>query len=127
METPVEIDFQGTEPSDFARDLIRQHMASLEKHFGRVTAGRVVVKGTGEHHRQGSPYEVHLQLSLPAGRMVSVDRTRNADERHADVAFAVSDAFKRARRQLQDQIRRLRGDVKTHRERGAGAGGTNEP
>jgi cold shock CspA family protein len=47
---------------------------------------------------------------------VNVGTTPPADERHADVLFALGDAFRRARRQLQDHARRMRGQVKTHGE-----------
>jgi cold shock CspA family protein len=88
-------------------------VASLETRFGRITACRVVVKGPGEHHRHGGPYEVNIHLALPTGE-VNIDHTRDADERHADVRYAISDAFRRSRRRLQDQSRRLRGKVKHH-------------
>jgi hypothetical protein len=35
--------------------------------------------------------------------------TPRAEKRHADVLFAINDAFRRARRQLQDRARRIRG------------------
>ena len=50
----------------------------------------------------------------------------NSDERHADVNFAINDAFKRARRGLQDQVRRLQGHVKTHEPRAEAAWPTTE-
>jgi hypothetical protein len=53
-------------------------------------------------------------LSLPQGREIDVGRTASADERRADLDFAVNDVFKRARRRLQDQCRPLRGEVKVH-------------
>jgi cold shock CspA family protein len=53
-------------------------------------------------------------LSLPQGREINVERTAQLDERHSDVTFALDDAFKRARRRLQDQVRRLQGYVKHH-------------
>ena len=43
-----------------------------------------------------------------------MERTPTADERHSDLTFAINDAFKRARRRLQDQARRLQGQVKQH-------------
>jgi phage shock protein A len=49
----------------------------------------------------------------------------DADQRHADVNFAINDAFKRARR-LQDQVRRLQGHVKTHEPRAEAAWPTTE-
>ena len=50
----------------------------------------------------------------------------DADQRHADVNFAINDAFKRARRRLQDQVRRLQGHVKTHEPRAEAAWPTTE-
>jgi cold shock CspA family protein len=112
MQVPVQIDFQGMPPEPRARSAIEAHVTALEKHFGRVTACRVVLKAPGGHHRTGGLYEVNIHLTLPDGRDVDVARTAGADERHADLDFAVNDAFKRARRRLQDQVRRMRGQVK---------------
>jgi cold shock CspA family protein len=89
-------------------------MQELESRFGRITTGRVIVKGPGQHHRTGGLHEVHVHLSLPNGREVNVRRVNQADERFGDLFFALNDAFKRARRQLQDQRRRMEGSVKTH-------------
>lgn len=114
METPVQIDFQGIEASRMARESIEKHVAELEQRFGRVTACRVVLKGPGGHHQTGGLYEVNIRLALPDGREVDVSRTPKADERHSDLAFAINDAFKRARRRLQDAVRRMQGQVKQH-------------
>lgn len=114
MQTPVEIDFQGMAGTEATRSVIAKHVEELEGHYGRVTACRVVLKGPGQHHRTGGLYEVNIRLALPSGREVNVGRTAHEDERHSDLDFAINDAFKRARRQLQDQVRRLQGQVKTH-------------
>lgn len=114
MQTPVEIDFQGMAASEEVRNAIAEHVANLERHFSRVTACRVVLKAPGGHHFTGGLYEVNIRLALPDGREVNIGRTAQADERHSDLTFAINDAFKRARRRLQDQVRRLRRDVKVH-------------
>jgi cold shock CspA family protein len=114
MQTPVEIDFQGMVGRPDIRATISEHIAELEDRYGRITACRVVLKGPGGHHQTGGLYEVNIRLSLPNGREVNVGRTAQADERHSDLDFALSDAFKRARRRLQDRVRRLRGQVKYH-------------
>ena len=90
---------------------IEHHVAELEQRYGRVTACRVVLKGPGGHHRTGGLYEVNIRL---AGREINIARTAQADERLADLSFAINDAFKHARRRLQDQVRRLQGQVKQH-------------
>jgi cold shock CspA family protein len=114
MQTPVEIDFQGMMAAPKIQAAIDAQVARLEERFGRVTACRVVLKGPSDHHQTGGLYEVNIRLALPDGREVNVARTPNADERHADLAFALNDAFKRARRRLQDHVRRLQNQVKQH-------------
>jgi cold shock CspA family protein len=114
MEVPVQIDFQGMSPVESIRRSIIAHIAELEDRFGRIIACRVVLKGPSTHHLTGGLYEVNIHLTLPDGREVAVVRTPYKDERHSDLAFAINDAFKRARRRLQDQVRRLQGQVKMH-------------
>ena len=120
MQTPLEIDFQGMTGTPKVHTSIEEHVAGLERRFGRVTACRVVLKGPGGHHQTGGLYEVNIRLALPNGREVNVERTAKADERHADLTFAINDAFKRARRRLQDHVRRLQGQVKQHQNQPIG-------
>jgi len=117
MQTPVEVEFRGMNPAGPIRSAIERHIADLESRFGRLTACRVLVKALGAHHRHGGIYEVTVHLALPSGREVAIGRTVAADERLADLPFAVNHAFKRARRRLQDQVRRMQGHVKTHQQR----------
>ena len=114
MQTPPEIEFQGMAGTPQIEQAIAKHVAQLEQRWGRITACRVTIKASSPHHRSSGLYEIHIHLSLPDGREVNVTRTPTADERHADVTFALSDAFKHARRQLQDRIRRVQGQVKHH-------------
>src|SRR5579864_2025369 len=114
MQTPAQIEFEGIQVSAEIRAAVEQHVAELESRFGRITAARMMVKGPGDHHQTGGQYQVSIRLALPDGREVHVGRTPKLDERYANLTFAVDNAFKRARRQLQDQARRMRGDVKSH-------------
>jgi cold shock CspA family protein len=113
METPVEIDFRGMDPDAKLRDSIATHVSGLEERFGRITACRVVIKAPGGHHRTGQ-YDINVRLALPDGRAVNVGRTAGTDERFNDIDYAVNHAFKRARRQLQDRVRKMQGVVKAH-------------
>jgi cold shock CspA family protein len=120
MQTPVQIDFQDLDASPRTREAIAKHVHELEQRYGRVTACRVVLKGPGKHHRSGGLYEVNIRLSLPDGREADISRTPKVDERHSDLSFAINDAFKRARRRLQDQVRCLQGQVKQHNDQPIG-------
>ena len=120
MQTPTQIEFEGVESSPELQAVIDQHMAELESRFGRVAAaGWIVVKLPSDYHQTGGQYQVCIRLALPDGREVNIGRTPNKDERYADLTFVIDNAFKSARRQLQDQARVMRGDVKQHAQSGA--------
>jgi cold shock CspA family protein len=114
METPAEIDFQGLDPSPTIQGEVGRHIDLLEKRFGRITACRVRIKGPGQHHKVGGLYEISIHLAMPGISDVNVARTAQNDERYSDIRFALNNAFKRARRQLQDRVRELQRQVKIH-------------
>lgn len=120
MQTPVEIEFQEMAASPVVQELIADHVKKLEQRYGRITASRIVIKGPGNRHQTGGLYDINIRLALPEGREVNIGRTPKADERHSDLPFAVNDAFKRARRRLQDNARRMQGMTKSHEGRPVG-------
>jgi ribosome-associated translation inhibitor RaiA len=117
MHTPLRITFQNTPSSDAIRQLIEEQADHLEQFFGRMTACHVVFKVPDGNHRTGVPYEVAVHIKMPGGTTVDIDRTPGLDERFADPQFAVTDAFRRARRRLQDRAKVMRHEVKTLHKR----------
>jgi cold shock CspA family protein len=117
MQTPVEMDFHGLKADERLRACVMKNISALEQRFGRITACRVVVRAPSERHRTGGACEIAIRLTLPQGREVDIGRSEKAekaDDRLADPIVALNAAFKRARRRLQDQARRMRGHVKSH-------------
>ncbi len=114
MQSPPRIEIIGVVSNPSLRDAIAKHLAQLEQRSGRITTCRIAVKSPSRSHQKGGLYEIHIHLTLSNGREVNVQRTPTADPRLSDLAFAVADAFKHARRQLQDQVRRLQGNIKQH-------------
>lgn len=117
MRTPLRITFQNTPPSDGIRRLIEEQADHLEHFFGRLTACHVVFKLPDGNHRTGGPFEVTVHIKMPGGHTVDVGRTPQRDERFSDPQFAVSDAFRRARRRLQDRAKVMRHEVKALHKR----------
>jgi len=110
METPLQLEIDGFEPSAHLRQLIDDNIARLERRFGHITAARIAIRAPGAHHRNGEPYFVSIWLALPDRREVSVrPRPGGLDARQSDADFAVADAFRRADRQLRDQVSKMRG------------------
>jgi cold shock CspA family protein/ribosome-associated translation inhibitor RaiA len=120
MQTPVEIDFQGLEANEQLRACVTRNISMLEERFGRITACRIVIRGPSERHRKGGAFDVSIRLTLPQGREVDIGRSEGRPEiaetnnRLLDPVIALNDAFKRARRRLQDHARRMQGHVKAH-------------
>lgn len=114
METDLKIDFHGAERNELLRQRILEHVSALEQFFGRITACHVGIRAPSHRHSTGGLYQIEIHLTLPDGREVAVGRTPGKDERHSDPLFAVNDAFRRARRQLQDKVRKIEGKAKTH-------------
>jgi ribosome-associated translation inhibitor RaiA len=117
MNTPLRITFQNTPSSDAIRQLIEEQVDHLEQFFGRMTACHIVFKIPDGNQRSGGLYEVAVHLKMPGGMTVDIDRTPALDDRFADPQFAVSDAFRRARRRLQDRAKVMRHEVKALHKR----------
>ena len=117
MHTPLRITFQNTPSSDAIRQLIEEQGDHLEQFFGRMTACHVVFKVPDGNHRSSGLYEVTVHIKMPGGTTVDIDRTPGLDERFSDPQFAVGDAFRRARRRLQDRARVMRQEVKSLHKR----------
>jgi len=117
MHTPLRITFQNTPSSDAIRQLIEEQADHLENFFGRMTACHVVFKIPDGNHRSSGLYEVTVHIKMPGGTTVDVDRTPGLDDRFSDPQFAVSDAFRRARRRLQDRAKVMRQEVKSLHKR----------
>ncbi|CAN5763717.1 hypothetical protein BH11PSE3_BH11PSE3_02250 [soil metagenome] len=117
MHTPLRITFQNTPSSDAIRQLIEDQAEHLEQFFGRMTACDVHFKIPDGNHRSSGLYEVNVHIKMPGGMTVDVDRTPGLDDRFADPQFAVTDAFRRARRRLSDRAKVMRNHVKALHKR----------
>ena len=114
MEVEPHIVFEGVAPSNSMKARIDSEIDKLERFFGRITACRVVVRKPQGRRRHGDLYAVAVHLTLPNGQDVHADRNPPEDHAHEDVYVAIRDAFKAARRKVQDEAHKLRGDVKRH-------------
>jgi ribosomal subunit interface protein len=113
MQVPLEIVFHNLDRSAAVEAEVRKRVAKLEQFADNITSCRVTVEAPHKHHQQGNLYSVRVDLHFPGGE-AHADRSPSEDHAHEDVYVALRDAFKAARRQLQDRQRIRRGDVKRH-------------
>jgi ribosomal subunit interface protein len=94
-------------------DNIRERAARLERFHDRITRCHVTVDVPHRHQTKGKLFAVRIDITTPA-REIAVTRAPSADHTHEDFRAVLRDAFNAAARQLEDDVRRRRGDVKTH-------------
>lgn len=113
MQVPLQVTFRNMEHSEKIEEDVRQHAAKLDEFSDRITSCRVVIEAPHRHHHKGNLYHVRLLVSVPRRELV-VDREPDADHAHEDAHVTIRDAFDAMRRQLEDDVRELRNDVKVH-------------
>lgn len=113
METPLQVTFRNMERTPAIEEQIEARVQKLETFCDRIVGCHVVVEAPHRRHRQGNQYSVKLQVSVPR-REIVINRDPGRDEAHEDVGIAIRDAFSAAQRQLEDYVRELRGDTKSH-------------
>ena len=113
MQIPLQVTFHQLEPSEALEAQVRTWVDELETFFDGIVSCRVSIEAPHHHHHQGRLYRVRIELGVPGERIV-VGRSPDEHGAHEDPYVALRDAFRAARRQLEDYVRRLRGHVKAH-------------
>ena len=119
MQTPLHITFRNLENSPTVEAKIRERVEELEQLYNRITSCRVVIEEPSRHQRGGGLYHIRVVLKVP-GEEIVVKRDPSAHHAHEDIYVAVRDCFDAVRRQLEDHVRRQRGDTKAHEAPGHG-------
>ena len=113
MQIPLQIRFHNLEKSEAVEAAVRKRAEQLEHFAHNITSCRVTIEAPHKHHHQGNLYHVTIDIRTPGGEIV-VSRSPDKHHAHEDAYVAIRDAFKAARRQLQDQLQERRGKVKHH-------------
>ncbi|MGD8783087.1 MAG: HPF/RaiA family ribosome-associated protein [Thioalkalispiraceae bacterium] len=112
MQIPLQITYRDMDPSDAVNTAIHEKAEKIE-HFADITSCKVTIEAPHKHHHKGRLFAIKLDITVPGDEIVV---SRNPDQKHAheDIYVAIRDAFNAAKRQLEDYVRRRRGQVKHH-------------
>lgn len=105
-----QITYRGMDHSAALDGRIRELCNKLEQFHPKITSCRVIVDEHDRHKAKGNLFEVRLDVHVP-GREIAVSK-----QQHEDPYAAVTDAFRVMERQLEEELRKLRGDVKHHND-----------
>ncbi len=109
----VQITFLGMARSAAVEAQVQRWVKRLEHSFGRLVRCEVWVEQPHRHNRKGNTFRVRIELAVPGTTLV-VSRDTGVDHAHENVYVALADAFRAARRQLQDHATVRRGEIKLH-------------
>lgn len=102
MQQSLEIVFEDFEPSEAISARLREETEKLQQFNSRITSARVVIAKPHQHHQKGNSYQVRIHITLPGAKDVVVNHEPGDHKAHDDAYITIRDAFRVARRQLQD-------------------------
>ena len=103
MQKPVEIAFRNIESSEAEEAAIRDHVARLERMYGRMTTCRVRVDQRNQNVNESMPPVVHIDISVPGHKDIIVAHEADHLQRKyqlPDLRNAINEAFRIAERRL---------------------------
>src|SRR5579864_2393757 len=115
MTFPLQITFRHVAPSPGLEARIRELAARFDRFSEHVIRCHVIIEPLPHHQHQGALYDIRIDIRLP-GEEIAIRHAHPADHAHEDPYVALRDAFRAARRKLEDYERKRRGDVKSHAE-----------
>ena len=111
-----QITYRGMEHSAAMDARIRELTAKVEKFHPKITSLHVVVDEIDRNKASGNLFNVRVDAHVPGQEIVATK------QEHEDAYVAIGDAFDVLSRQLEENIRKVRGEVKRHNaERGDNA------
>jgi ribosomal subunit interface protein len=113
MMIPLQITFRQMEPSPALETRIRELATKLDRFSAHIVRCQIVVEPPAHRQRRGFLYDFRIDIKLPDGE-IAIRHAHPANQAHQDPYVALRDAFRAARRQLEDYERKRRGDVKRH-------------
>ena len=105
---PIEVRFRDMESSPALEQFVRRWAAKLGRVYERIARCEVMIERPHQSQRQGQHVHVRVAIGVP-GPDIVVSRSQALDGAHEDAYVVVRDAFRAARRQLDQHARRLHG------------------
>jgi cold shock CspA family protein/ribosome-associated translation inhibitor RaiA len=119
MQIPLSVTFRRMKVSAALEQRIGELAQRLERFSDQISRCHVIVNAPHRHHVQGNLFQVTLDITVP-GREITVRRGASPDSACEDPYVALRDAFRAARRKLEDYERERRLQVKVHVEQPQG-------
>ena len=110
----LQVTFRNMKTSPALEARIRELAQKLERLSSQIMRCQVLVDAPHhQHHEQGALFDFQIDIAVP-GKEIVIGHTHTKNPAHSNAYVALRDAFRVARRQLQEYERIRRRDVKEH-------------
>lgn len=110
---PFNIISKEFEITEAMHNVTFDHVQSLGHFYDRIIGVEVTFSEPHRSQNKGRIYQITIKVKIP-GPDVIVSREPAKDGAHEDFYVALGDAFDKAKRVLEERVRKMRGDVKAH-------------
>lgn len=117
MTTPVEVHFHGIEKSEAVEQRVREKVAKLKKHFGRMTSCRVGIEATQRSAQRPKVYQIKIEIGLPSRSPIVVSHASVGSHANEELGLALRDAFEAALRKVDGMAAKMGQPSKLERGR----------
>jgi ribosome-associated translation inhibitor RaiA len=117
MIEPVEVHFHGIEKSQAIEQKVRQKVAKLEKHFGRITSCRVGIEAPQRSPQKPKVFQIKIEIGVPRRAPIVISHERKGSHANAELQLAIRDAFDVALRKVDGVAAKIGERARTERNR----------
>lgn len=118
MQSSAQVQFINMAPSEAVEESIQKWANKLEQAYPDMMSCRVRIEAPSKKKFKGGLFHTRIEIKLP-GRDILVNRNPDLHHSYTDAYVSIRDAFKSAQRQLESQVKRVQGKVKSHEESGS--------
>lgn len=115
MPSDVQITWRSLSATQWIDDLLREQAAKLDRYHDHIVRCHVVLEAPYRKGRKGNHFHLRISVHVP-GREIMVTRDPPPKDDAEDIRAVIRDAFSAAQRQLQEQARIERRNVKRHED-----------
>ncbi|HEY6925773.1 MAG TPA: HPF/RaiA family ribosome-associated protein, partial [Steroidobacteraceae bacterium] len=110
----LQITFRNMDSSPALEARIRELVQKLQRFSNQIIKCQVVVEAPHhQHHEHGARFDFQVDIAVP-GKEIAIGHTHSRNPAHTNAYVALRDAFRAAKRQLQDYEKIRRQEVKSH-------------
>lgn len=117
----LNITYRDVEKTEAIERLVREKADKLDEVCDHIMSCHVAIEKDHERPASGSPYRVRIDLTVPPGHELAVDKSPDKGVQYPPLESVIRDAFNAARRQLTQLSDRQQNHVKEHPQQSTAA------